>query len=282
MSIPQPRRAKSSTTLRGQAISQRPLQPPPPLPSFKISSLAPTPPSISSETSSRSGSTSTSSGLQTPPLQYSRPSYHESPRKLSTGGVSISEKLQLVTSELESFVEETTDNDSHDNVHVAVRLKPSFNLDRDVWTSDPVRGFIGGKLGEFFFGSRPSLPRLMVDYVYTGEDTNYGVYDASVKKLVRKAAEGYNGTVFAYGQTSSGKTHTMRGHTDEAGIIPLAVADLFEEISSQREREFTLKVTYLEIYNEKIRDLLLDPNAPQPAEIRLQMEKNVRSYSSQN
>jgi centromeric protein E len=67
--------------------------------------------------------------------------------------------------------------------------------------------------------------------MYTGEDTNYGVYDASVKRLVRKAAEGYNATVFAYGQTSSGKTHTMRGHADEAGIIPLAVADLFEEIS---------------------------------------------------
>lgn len=74
--------------------------------------------------------------------------------------------------------------------------------------------------------------KLIVDYVYTGEDTNYGVYDASVKKLVRRTVEGYNGTVFAYGQTSSGKTHTMRGHMDEAGIIPLAVADLFEEIST--------------------------------------------------
>jgi len=151
MSIPQPRRAKSSATLRGQAISQRPLQPPPPLPGLKFSTPS-TPPSISSETSSRSGSTSTSSGLQTPPLQFSRPSYHESPRKLSTDSVSISEKLQLVTNELESFVEETADNDVHDNVHVAVRLKPSFNMDRDVWTSDPVRGFIGGKMGDFFFG----------------------------------------------------------------------------------------------------------------------------------
>jgi centromeric protein E len=75
------------------------------------------------------------------------------------------------------------------------------------------------------------LIKLTVDYMYTAEDTNYGVYDASVKKLVRKAAEGYNATVFAYGQTSSGKTHTMRGHADEAGIIPLAVTDLFEEIS---------------------------------------------------
>jgi len=53
-----------------------------------------------------------------------------------------------------------------------------------------------------------------------------------VKKLVKKAVNGFNATVFAYGQTSSGKTHTMRGHTEEAGVIPLAVADLFEEISS--------------------------------------------------
>ena len=52
-----------------------------------------------------------------------------------------------------------------------------------------------------------------------------------MKKIVRKAVNGYNGTVFAYGQTSSGKTHTMRGHAEEAGVIPLAVADLFEEIS---------------------------------------------------
>ena len=58
------------------------------------------------------------------------------------------------------------------------------------------------------------------------------MYEASVKKVVKKTVEGYNGTVFAYGQTSSGKTHTMRGHIEEAGIIPLAVADLFEEIAS--------------------------------------------------
>jgi centromeric protein E len=57
------------------------------------------------------------------------------------------------------------------------------------------------------------------------------VYDASVKKIVRKAVNGYNATVFAYGQTSSGKTHTMRGHAEEAGVIPLAVTDLFEEMS---------------------------------------------------
>jgi centromeric protein E len=137
-----------------------------------------------------------------------------------------------VASELESYVEERED-DVGDSVHVAVRLRPSFGVERDVWTWDPVRGFIGGKLGDFFFGIS-SGTKVNIDYVYTAEDTNYSVYDASVKKLVKKAMDGYNATVFAYGQTSSGKTHTMRGHAEEAGIIPLAVADLFEEISSVR------------------------------------------------
>lgn len=230
MSIPQPRRTKSSIALRDQAASQRPLKPPPPLPS-NFSSISLTP-SLSSDTSTRSASTS-SSGLRTPPPQYSRPTTFRSPRKDErdrTQALGLTEQLKLITSELESYVEEAETSD--DNVHVAVRLKPNFNKEREVWTADPLRGYIGAKLGEFFFGSRPLKRMLTVDYVYTGEDTNYGVYDASVKKLVRKTVDGYNGTVFAYGQTSSGKTHTMRGHMDEAGIIPLAVADLFEEIST--------------------------------------------------
>jgi len=61
-----------------------------------------------------------------------------------------------VTSELESFVAEAESIDASDdhnnNVHVAVRMKPNFNKDREVWTIDPVRGFIGSKLGDYFFG----------------------------------------------------------------------------------------------------------------------------------
>jgi centromeric protein E len=237
MSIPQPRRAKSSIALRDQAASQRPLKPPPPLPS-NLSSISSTL-SLSSDASTRSTSTS-SSGLRTPPSHYSRPTTFRSPRKDEhrTPGLGLTEKLKLVTSELESYVEEAETSD--DNVHVAVRLKPNFNKEREVWTADPLRGYIGAKLGEFFFGIQSSKRLLIVDYVYTGEDTNYGVYDASVKKLVRKTVDGYNGTVFAYGQTSSGKTHTMRGHMDEAGIIPLAVADLFEEMSTVRVKRIKL------------------------------------------
>jgi centromeric protein E len=69
---------------------------------------------------------------------------------------------------------------------------------------------------------------------------------------------GINGTVFAYGVTSSGKTHTMHGEQRSPGIIPLAVKDVFSIIQETPEREFLLRVSYLEIYNEVINDLL-DP-----------------------
>lgn len=68
--------------------------------------------------------------------------------------------------------------------------------------------------------------------------------------------KGFNGTVFAYGQTSSGKTHTMHGTADEPGVIPLAVRDVFDAVRRQgSDRDFFIRVSYLEIYNEKIMDL---------------------------
>ena len=143
MSIPQPRRAKSSTALRTQP-SSRTLKAPP-LPN--LTSIPPAP-SLSSGVSTRSASTA-SSGLRTPPQQSSRPSF-QSPPKHKKAPSAISDRLQLVTSELESYVEEQDGDD--DNVHVAVRMKPCFGLDRDVWTADPLRGYIGSKIGDFFFG----------------------------------------------------------------------------------------------------------------------------------
>ena len=58
------------------------------------------------------------------------------------------------------------------------------------------------------------------------------------------------GTIFAYGQTSSGKTHTMKGDNDAPGIIPLAISDIFTYIEQTTSREFLLRCSYLEIYNE--------------------------------
>lgn len=86
------------------------------------------------------------------------------------------------------------------------------------------------------------------------------VYDIAAKPIIDSVLEGFNGTIFAYGQTSSGKTHTMQGPDIEdielQGIIPRMVRTVFNRIESASEHiEFTVKVSMCEIYMEKIRDL---------------------------
>uniref|UniRef100_A0A3Q2QBJ6 Kinesin-like protein n=1 Tax=Fundulus heteroclitus TaxID=8078 RepID=A0A3Q2QBJ6_FUNHE len=86
------------------------------------------------------------------------------------------------------------------------------------------------------------------------------VYEQCAKQIVKDVLCGYNGTIFAYGQTSSGKTHTMEGKLHDPrlmGIIPRIAQDIFDHIYSMDENlEFHIKVSYFEIYLDKIRDLL--------------------------
>lgn len=96
------------------------------------------------------------------------------------------------------------------------------------------------------------------DRVFGPSTATEAVYDVAARPVVKGAMEGINGTVFAYGVTSSGKTHTMHGDQNCPGIIPLAIKDVFSLIQETPGREFLLRVSYLEIYNEVINDLL-DP-----------------------
>ncbi|KAL6100318.1 kif5c [Pungitius sinensis] len=86
------------------------------------------------------------------------------------------------------------------------------------------------------------------------------VYDTCARQIVKDVLGGYNGTIFAYGQTASGKTHTMEGNLHDPrlmGIIPRISRDIFDHIYSMDENlEFHIKVSYFEIYLDKIRDLL--------------------------
>jgi len=101
------------------------------------------------------------------------------------------------------------------------------------------------------------------DKVLKPNVTQTQVYDSTAKSIVKDVLSGYNGTIFAYGQTSSGKTHTMEGIIDDPnmqGIIPRIVNDIFNHIYSMEENlEFHIKVSYFEIYLDKCRDLL-DPS----------------------
>lgn len=99
--------------------------------------------------------------------------------------------------------------------------------------------------------------------------------------------EGYHGTVFAYGMTGTGKTFSMQGTASSPGVIPLAIADIFSYIRETPHREFLLRVSYLEIYNEKIHDLLSPavsgnsgPGSPQAEEIKLREDSKRGVYAS--
>jgi kinesin family member 5 len=90
------------------------------------------------------------------------------------------------------------------------------------------------------------------------------VYSVAAKPIIESVMEGFNGTVFAYGQTGSGKTFTMQGpdieDLEHQGIVPRMVRTVFNRIDNSSENiEFTVKVSMMEIYMEKIRDLL-DPS----------------------
>uniref|UniRef100_A0A6I8S8W8 Kinesin-like protein n=1 Tax=Xenopus tropicalis TaxID=8364 RepID=A0A6I8S8W8_XENTR len=94
------------------------------------------------------------------------------------------------------------------------------------------------------------------------------VYDTVAKSVVSKALDGYNGTVMCYGQTGAGKTYTITGGTENyqlRGIIPRALQQVFKEIEGKSDQSITVRISYLEIYNETLYDLLSTvPDAPAP------------------
>ncbi|KLJ08879.1 centromeric protein E [Blastomyces silverae] len=164
------------------------------------------------------------------------------------------------------------------NVLVSVRVRPDTSSGEnsksdEEWMVDGRRSLIshrGKESGDYFYA----------------HDNNARVYDSCAKRLVRRVMEGYHGTVFAYGMTGTGKTFSMQGTATSPGVIPLAITDIFSYIRETPHREFLLRVSYLEIYNEKIHDLLspppsgTGPGAPQQEEIKLREDSKRGVYAS--
>ncbi|KAJ6496724.1 kinesin heavy chain [Mycena vitilis] len=128
-------------------------------------------------------------------------------------------------------------------------------------------------------GSGPEKDGFTFDRVFPMGTKQQEVFDYGVNDIVKDVLDGYNGTVFAYGQTGSGKTFTMMGadiDSDELkGIIPRITEQIFQSIvESDAHLEYLVKVSYMEIYLEKIRDLL----APQNDNLQVHEEKNKGVY----
>ena len=109
--------------------------------------------------------------------------------------------------------------------------------------------------------SKNDTKTFQFDYVYPMETTQRQIYDEVAFPIVDSIFQGYNGTIFAYGQTGCGKTFTMMGIVDNPdlkGIIPNAFSHIFGFIKTEGEsKKFLVRCSFVEIYNEEVRDLLV-------------------------
>ncbi|KAL8585680.1 hypothetical protein ACOMHN_053178 [Nucella lapillus] len=164
-------------------------------------------------------------------------------------------------------------------VRVALRARPLIPREQSegcqtcLWYSGEQPQVVLGKDKAFTF-----------DYVFSPNHNQQDVYDKIAHKLIKSTFKGYNATVLAYGQTGSGKTFTMGGcyeaslnQDEEAmGIIPRILRDLFNGITERNDYSFKVTVSYLEIYNEDLLDLLCLPSQRQPLSIREEVNGEIK------
>ncbi|CAH0547643.1 unnamed protein product [Brassicogethes aeneus] len=160
--------------------------------------------------------------------------------------------------------------DNSQNVKVVVRLRPlsdgEYNRDAFLVVKCSSKKDISIKEKKYSF-----------DHVFGPECSQLDVYECVVSPMIPDIISGYNCTIFAYGATGTGKTFTMTGgntnskqdwRTDPtAGIIPRSAINLFEELELIQNSKYTVRVSFLELYNEEVRDLLTDDDRVPPLNV---------------
>ncbi|XP_036725910.1 kinesin-like protein KIF17 isoform X1 [Balaenoptera musculus] len=166
-----------------------------------------------------------------------------------------------------------------ESVKVVVRCRPMNQREwelncQPVVTVDSARGqcFIQNP------GAVDQPPKQFTfDGAYYMDHFTEQIYNEIAYPLVEGVTEGYNGTIFAYGQTGSGKSFTMQGLPDppcQRGIIPRAFEHIFESVQCAENTKFLVRASYLEIYNEDVRDLL-GTDTKQKLELKEHPEKGA-------
>ncbi|GIL60877.1 hypothetical protein Vafri_15714 [Volvox africanus] len=166
---------------------------------------------------------------------------------------------------------------SRSTIQVAVRVRPLCEKekqrgDRVAWEADRE-----GNVGMVDSATGTFVPKHRFDTVFGPESDNSAVAAKVALPLVAPALRGVNGTIFAYGVTSSGKTHTMMGTDVDPGVVPRVLRELFSQIASAKMsalpalRSYTVRMSVMEIYNEVLNDLL------EPARANLKVREDSRS-----
>ncbi|KAK4537090.1 hypothetical protein CDCA_CDCA11G3115 [Cyanidium caldarium] len=169
-----------------------------------------------------------------------------------------------------------------DAIKVAVRLRPLLEREKEVrgsqeaWRAVPHAAQVVRVNNTAAASSNSASSAFHFDVVFGKDAINQSVFDSIGRPIAQAAVAGFNGTVLAYGQTSSGKTHTMWGAEEDPGLTRRAVSEVFAGISSMQDREFLLRVSYVEIYNENIRDLLSGRGNSGGQSLRVQEDSDGR------
>ena len=193
--------------------------------------------------------------------------------------------------------QENNHNNKNENMKVMVRIRPP--LEREIEFGIPFRSisevssdnkmitiyeYLGTSTNELFrqheFIQNPSMfqqHRFTFDHIFDQDSTQLEIYQKAAKPSVKSLLEGYNSTILAYGQTGTGKTYTMEGFTlipfdEKRGLVPRVVEDIFSSINTNKNKDikFSIRTSYLQIYNEYISDLLI----PDKKNLSIREDKN--------
>lgn len=154
-------------------------------------------------------------------------------------------------------------NRSAETVKVVVRCRPMNKKEQSAKYERVVS--VDVKMGQIIVknprdASSSDVPKIFTfDSVYDWNSKQLDLYDETFRPLVESVLLGFNGTIFAYGQTGTGKTYTMEGVRDDEerrGVIPNSFEHIFTHISRSQNQQYLVRASYLEIYQEEIRDLL--------------------------
>lgn len=188
-----------------------------------------------------------------------------------------------------TFSHNTTKEKSTKNetIKVCVRLRPLLSHeDAEFWIVDEGKNTISTLNSNYLYNMKHSsedkfnvfsnkekeIKKVLIDSVYSPQNftfdriysTSYNsqaIYKETCRNITKSVISGYNGTIFMYGQTTSGKTFTMLGTPNSPGILPCALRDIFNMINKEKDPgAFSVHCSYIEIYNENLHDLLTDNN----------------------
>lgn len=155
-----------------------------------------------------------------------------------------------------------TDEESASSIKVAVRVRPLSAREKAAGTASIVRVVEGQTVvvldptdGAIAYGpgaNRTREKQYSFDHAFDESTAQDTVFTATTRDLVDHVLRGLNCTVFAYGPTGSGKTHTMTGVAGQLGVMPLTLERLFQRMGSLEEQgqAFRVKISYIEVYNE--------------------------------